>query len=98
MGAGGQEVPAHLHTWVQLVDGGVSIRLLFSLVSLGTGSLQMWHLNTCLYAFRKFSERKAYMMGFTEELLYARQWAVILKKKEAWVNGNTPNSAQRWTT
>lgn len=38
------------------------------------------------------------MMGFTEELLYARQWAVILKKKEAGVSGKAPNSAQRWTT
>lgn len=38
------------------------------------------------------------MMGFTEELLYARQWAAIRKRKEAGVSGKTPNSAQRLMT
>jgi len=37
-----------VHTCVQLVDGGVSIRLLFSLASSRGDSLPIWHLKTCL--------------------------------------------------
>lgn len=57
--ASAKQILPSSQTLVQLVEGGVSALLRISLMLFRGESLVIWHLNTCLYALRKFSDRKA---------------------------------------